>query len=113
MARWWSTAACPTATASFWCSAAGPPASTRRRLILTARDALHDRVEGLEGGADDYLAKPFAMDELVARVRALLRRPAAQRALAPGRGDLELRPGEGLMRCGGQQDRRCRRRKCS
>lgn len=69
-------------------------------LILTARDALHDRVEGLEGGADDYLAKPFAMDELVARVRALLRRPAAQHPLAPGCGDLELLPGEGEMRCG-------------
>ena len=46
-------------------------------LVLTARDALHDRVEGLEHGADDYLPKPFAIEELVARVRALLRRPAA------------------------------------
>jgi DNA-binding response OmpR family regulator len=44
-------------------------------LVLTARDAIHDRVEGLEHGADDYLAKPFAIEELVARVRALLRRP--------------------------------------
>jgi DNA-binding response OmpR family regulator len=69
-------------------------------LILTARDALHDRVEGLEGGADDYLAKPFAMDELVARVRALLRRPAEQHTLAPCRGDLQLLPEEGLMCCG-------------
>jgi DNA-binding response OmpR family regulator len=43
-------------------------------LVLTARDAIHDRVEGLEQGADDYLPKPFAMDELLARVRALLRR---------------------------------------
>ena len=46
-------------------------------LVLTARDALHDRVEGLEHGADDYLPKPFAIEELVARVRALLRRPVA------------------------------------
>ena len=42
-------------------------------LVLTARDVLHDRVEGLEAGADDYLPKPFAMDEMVARIRALLR----------------------------------------
>lgn len=69
-------------------------------LILTARDSLHDRVQGLESGADDYLAKPFAMDELVARVRALLRRPAEQRPLTPGWGDIRLNPGEGLMTCG-------------
>lgn len=46
-------------------------------LMLTARDAIEDRVEGLEGGADDYLVKPFAPAELVARVRALLRRTGA------------------------------------
>jgi len=45
-------------------------------LILTARDAVDDRVEGLERGADDYLVKPFAFAELVARLRALLRRPS-------------------------------------
>ncbi len=43
-------------------------------LMLTARDAVEDRVAGLEAGADDYLAKPFALEELVARIRALLRR---------------------------------------
>lgn len=47
-----------------------PPA-----IILTARDALEDRVKGLDAGADDYLAKPFSVDELAARLRALLRRP--------------------------------------
>ena len=46
-------------------------------LILTARQSVRDRVRGLEQGADDYLAKPFAFEELVARVRAILRRPAA------------------------------------
>ena len=45
-------------------------------LVLTARDAIDDRVTGLEVGADDYLVKPFAVRELMARVRALLRRPA-------------------------------------
>jgi len=49
-------------------------------LILTARDALEDRVRGLDLGADDYLAKPFAMEELLARVRALLRRAYDKKA---------------------------------
>lgn len=44
-------------------------------IILTAKDAVSDRVEGLDAGADDYLIKPFAMDELLARIRALSRRP--------------------------------------
>ncbi len=44
-------------------------------LMLTAKDAIEDRVKGLEAGADDYLIKPFAFDELVARIRTLLRRP--------------------------------------
>lgn len=47
-------------------------------LMLTARDAIENRVEGLEGGADDYLVKPFAPSELVARVHAMLRRVEAQ-----------------------------------
>jgi DNA-binding response OmpR family regulator len=46
-------------------------------LILTALDAIEDRVHGLDSGADDYLVKPFALQELVARLRALLRRPGA------------------------------------
>ena len=45
-------------------------------LMLTARDAIHDRVRGLDGGADDYQTKPFEFDELLARVRALIRRSA-------------------------------------
>ena len=47
-------------------------------LVLTARDALDDRIRGLDLGADDYMAKPFAMEELAARVRALVRRSQAQ-----------------------------------
>lgn len=68
-------------------------------LVLTARNALHDRVGGLDAGADDYLPKPFAMDELVARVKALLRRPAQRRELEPDVGDMGLRPSQGTMVC--------------
>lgn len=69
-------------------------------LMLTSRDALHDRVEGLESGADDYLTKPFAMDEFVARVRALMRRPAQLQSLTPEFADIQVDPGEGCMKCG-------------
>lgn len=69
-------------------------------LVLTARTALHDRIEGLDAGADDYLAKPFAMEEMVARVRALLRRPVESRSLDPHCGDLVLRPADSLICCG-------------
>lgn len=69
-------------------------------LMLTARDALHDRIDGLESGADDYLAKPFPMEELVARVRALMRRSAQLQPVEPRHGDIQVRPDEGTVRCG-------------
>jgi len=64
-------------------------------LLLTARDAVHERVAGLDAGADDYLVKPFDVDELSARVRALLRRnaPAATEQLAFADLTLELETG--------------------
>jgi two-component system copper resistance phosphate regulon response regulator CusR len=57
-------------------------------LILTARDAVEDRVEGLDSGADDYMVKPFAFSELVARVRALMRRGRSDQLLRLTAGDL-------------------------
>lgn len=59
-------------------------------LMLTARDAVSDRVVGLEAGADDYLTKPFALEELLARVRALLRRSYPEQEGSLRVGDLEL-----------------------
>jgi two-component system response regulator MprA len=77
-------------------------------LMLTARDAIEDRVEGLELGADDYLVKPFAPAELVARVRALLRRTGnrADQALTFADMSLDLNTREGWRKNGGPAERR-------
>jgi two-component system, OmpR family, response regulator len=61
-------------------------------LMLTARDAVDDRVAGLDAGADDYLTKPFSFAELLARLRALARRPPLQRPSVLEVGDLRLDP---------------------
>jgi two-component system OmpR family response regulator len=61
-------------------------------LMLTARDAVEDRVAGLDAGADDYLMKPFSFDELLARLRALARRAPRERPSVLSVGDLRLDP---------------------
>jgi two-component system, OmpR family, response regulator len=61
-------------------------------LMLTARDAVEDRVRGLDGGADDYLTKPFSLAELLARLRALVRRGPVERPAVLEVGDLRLDP---------------------
>jgi len=59
-------------------------------LILTAKDTVDDRVRGLDGGADDYLVKPFAIPELLARIRSILRRRRPHQVLKLLLGDLEM-----------------------
>jgi two-component system response regulator MprA len=70
-------------------------------LFLTALDAVPDRVAGFRAGGDDYLAKPFAFDELVARLRALVRRVAVAEAGAGGA--LDLDPARRTVACGGAE----------
>ncbi len=75
---------------------------TRPVLVLTARDAVADRVAGLDAGADDYLVKPFALTELAARVRALARRRDGHALPVLAVGALELNPATHEVRLGGQ-----------
>jgi two-component system, OmpR family, response regulator len=71
-------------------------------LMLTARDAVEDRVRGLDGGADDYLTKPFSLAELLARLRALVRRGPVERPAVLEVGDLRLDPATREVRRGDQ-----------
>jgi DNA-binding response OmpR family regulator len=72
-------------------------------LMLTARDTPADRIAGLDSGADDYLVKPFDFGELLARLRALQRRPAEARSPVLALGELELDPATHTVRFGARQ----------
>jgi two-component system, OmpR family, response regulator len=82
--------------------------SMRRRgsrtpvLVITARDAIADRVKGLDAGADDYLVKPFDLDELAARIRALLRRQSGRSEPVIELGGVTLNPATHEVKAGGQ-----------
>jgi DNA-binding response OmpR family regulator len=71
-------------------------------IMLTAMDAVDDRVSGLDAGADDYLVKPFAMQELLARLRALLRRESGDKTGLLTAGDLRLDPASHLVERAGR-----------
>ena len=72
-------------------------------LIISARDAVRDRIAGLNAGADDYLLKPFDLDELIARIRALLRRRAGSAVSEMTVGELTLDPASHLATMSGQE----------
>jgi heavy metal response regulator len=72
-------------------------------IMLTAKDTLDDKVQGLTVGADDYLTKPFSFEELLARIRALLRRSQDYKTKALRVGDLEMDPVRRLVTRGGQK----------
>ena len=71
-------------------------------LILTARDNWHEKVAGIDAGADDYLTKPFHMEELLARLRALIRRASGQASAVLQCGDWSLDTRSGRVTCAGQ-----------
>jgi two-component system response regulator QseB len=72
-------------------------------VVITARDAVSDRVAGLDAGADDYLVKPFDLDELAARVRAVLRRHSGRASAVIHAGDLEIDTAARLVRWKGRE----------
>jgi two-component system, OmpR family, copper resistance phosphate regulon response regulator CusR len=70
-------------------------------IMVTARDGVQDRIEGLDGGADDYVVKPFSFAELLARIRAIVRRPGARAEPILRFADVELDPASGRVIRGG------------
>ena len=74
-------------------------------LILTAKSEIDDRVEGLDAGADDYLTKPFAINELLARIRAMLRRRTENVDTVLSFGDITLEPSSSMLSCGEEKTR--------
>ena len=74
-------------------------------MMLTAKGQKEDRILGFDAGADDYLPKPFDPDELISRVRAMLRRSEAYRPTVLAFGDLTLDPASGVLACGGESVR--------
>ncbi|MBB6558186.1 two-component system OmpR family response regulator/two-component system response regulator QseB [Acidovorax soli] len=93
--------ASPAATAGAQAAAALPDPATPV-LILTARDHVTERIAGLDQGADDYLVKPFNVDELEARLRAMLRRATGRATPTLRHADIELDPGARTVHQGGQ-----------
>ena len=81
-------------------------------MMLTAKGEKNDRITGFNAGADDYLPKPFDPDELLSRVRAILRRSEAYQPTVLAYGDLTLDPGSGNLRCGRNQWRGSACRTC-
>jgi two-component system, OmpR family, copper resistance phosphate regulon response regulator CusR len=71
-------------------------------VMVTARDSVEDRIAGLDGGADDYIAKPFSFSELLARVRAVMRRPGTRTEAILRHADIELDPASGRASRGGK-----------
>ncbi len=72
-------------------------------LMLTAKDAIEDKIQGLDLGADDYLTKPFDFGELLARIRALLRREMKEKTVTPRAGDLTLNPKTFVVKRAGRE----------